>query len=255
MLQGITQTRSCVGMAPVFAIAAGMSASLANTSAAGLVSLYADAYVVQEGGQLFSVIDLYADLPSTAYQVYQVTSTGGGSVSLIGAPGWFQNDASGSCPGGGTWLPSVSLAYPSTDSFLTIGVPIDELPNFTIANPFLIASPGCGPTLGPNAGWINSNPTSLQGFASNVLLSNATMLESATMIGRFSVAGPLDSSAAIHITSFHVTYGPSFSPPLLASFDDVTFSYVPGPAAALPILLLATGGARGSRRREQGANR
>jgi hypothetical protein len=185
----------------------------------------------------------------------QVTSTGGGSVSLIGAPGWFHNDVSGSCPDGGTWLPSVSLAYPSTDSFLTIGLPADDLPNFTIENPFLMTSPGCAPTLGPNAGWINSNPTSLQGFASNVLLSNATMLESATMIGRFTVAGPLDSSAAINLTNFKVTYGPSFSPPSLVSFDDVTFSYVPGPAAALPLLLLAVAGARGSRRRKQLANR
>jgi len=51
-------------MAPVFATAVAFAASISSTGVAGFVSLYADAYVVQEGGQLFSVIDLYADLPS-----------------------------------------------------------------------------------------------------------------------------------------------------------------------------------------------
>jgi hypothetical protein len=251
MRQKVSPSHSGLLVAPVVATAVAIAASLSRTSSAGVVALYADSYVVQEGGQLFRVIDLYVDLPSTAYQVYQVTSTGGGSVSLIGAPSWFHSDASGSCPDGGTWLPSVSLAYPSADSFLTIGLPANGLPNFTIGNPFLSASPGCEPTLGPNAGWIDSNPTSLQGFASDVLLSNAATLESATMIGRFTVASPLGQSAAIHITNFLVTYGPGFSPPSFVSFDEVTFSYVPGPAAAFPLFLLAAGARRSRRARQR----
>jgi len=64
MLPMMRPSRSYLPVAALFAISLAFAASISSTGVAGFVSLYADAYVVQEGGQLFSVIDLYADLPS-----------------------------------------------------------------------------------------------------------------------------------------------------------------------------------------------
>lgn len=52
-------------------------------------------------------------------------------------------------------------------------------------------------------------------------LASARPGPSAMMLGRFAVAGA-QSAAAIHLRNFQVTYGPNFTPPSLALFDDVT---------------------------------
>ncbi len=213
---------------PVFMTSAVMAASISGSSAAGLVSLYADAYFVQEGGQLFSVIDLYADLPSLTYQVAGVA----GDVRLLGGSTWFHADAQGSCPNGGTWLPAItSVTHPLADSFVTIGSPLFGLPNATVLAPPFIDDPACSSFLGTGAGWANGYPPGFQGYATDITLHDGSQLLSATMLGRFSIAGLPANGAALTLQSFTIGYNFASTPPEVVVFDQATFSYVPAPAA------------------------
>lgn len=216
--------------------AAAITASIAGRSSGASVSLYADAYVIQEGGQFFSVIDLYADLPSPQWQVASVA----GDVSLLGGSTWFHDDTSGSSPSGGTWLPAVaSVTHPIADSFVTIGLPLFGLPNATVLAPTFVNDPPGSSFLGTNAGWANGFPPGFQGYATDIALHDGSSLRSATMLGRFSIAGIPTNGATLKLESFVVAYNFASTPPQWAVFDQATFAYVPTPATlgVLPAFL------------------
>ncbi len=219
--------RSYRAVVPLFTTAAATAAAVSSSAAASVVTLYADAYVVQEEGLLFSVIDLYADLPSLTYQVAGVA----GDVHLVGGSTWFHDDASGGCPSGGTWLPAIaSTTHPLADSFVTIGSPLFGLPNATVLGPTFIDDPACSSFLGTGAGWANGYAPGLQGYATDITLHDGSQLRSATMLGRFSIAGLPTNGAALTLQSFTVVYNFASTPPEWTVFDQATFSYVPAPA-------------------------
>jgi hypothetical protein len=221
-----------------------VAVAVCGSASAGIVSLYADAYVVNVGGQLFSVIDLYADLPGTGWQV----GNAWGDVSLLGGSTWFHDDATGLCPSGGTWLPVPSAAHPLADSFVTIGLPAQGAPNITLLAPTFISDPACSSFLGPGAGWLNPTAQTGQGKATDIALHDGSLLLSATMLGRFSVAGLPVGGSALNLRGFTIGAFFASAPPEYSEFNE-TFTYVPAPATVCFLAGLAFSSGRRRRQR------
>jgi len=67
--------------------------------------------------------------------------------------------------------------------------------------------------LGTNAGWANGNPPAFQGYATDVTLHDGSQLLSATMLGRFSIAGLPTGGAALKFAGFAVVFNIASAPP------------------------------------------
>jgi hypothetical protein len=147
------------------AASAGVIAATAlSVQAANFVEWQFDSYSVEVGGQLYSVIDVYAAFDGTTDTVLNVFNA---QVSNTGGTAFHHADSSTLSGVAGNWNVTQSLnlptlgVVPEIDSFVLVGGTPGSTGNTTALDPNF--DPSDAPVPPSDAGWFNSNPTNLQG--------------------------------------------------------------------------------------------
>lgn len=217
-------------------MAVGAAVGAATVARADFLGWAANGYVVVENGTEFAVLEVFAMFESTSDRLLNVFNS---NLVLTGAASFFQDDAAGTTPTGGAWLPLPSDTSPLSDSFVTIGQPAG-FANTTTLDPYF--TNGIGPSASnapsPDAGWYAIPPIH---FADMVTTNqNDTGSNLGVLVGRFTIVG-LESAATLKFLAT-AGYGDKM-PGYEEMTDDETFTYdivpAPGPMALLGLMALA----------------
>ena len=228
----------------LLALAGGVLAASSPASAA-FHGLVADQYKIVENGQTYCVVDLYVDMDAGN----TLSAVFGASIWLSGDAAWFHADSMSGGSVAGTWSPLPSASNPASDSFVTIGGLAAPYPdNATLLVPGF--PDGGSGDLGGNAGCFNSNPNNFSGLAKDIVRHDGSILQSAVMIGRFSVVGVTSQPRAVIVeeASFQWSSTPFGTSETSVVFGG-SFEYVPSPGAVLALVGGAPLLGRRSRRR------
>lgn len=206
---------------------------LSAAASAAFTGLVGDTYNVDQGGIIYSVLDVYANFDSDQDVLLNVFNTNLTNLA------WVHDDFLAD-----NWNPNLALS--AIDSWVAVGGSWGAGDNTTSGDPNFNGLNG--QDIPVNAGWFNSSPPNLQGQAGTPSFVNPNTPTDGffTIIGRFVIA-EVTSPTSLDIQSLSLTWNQGIgTPSQQATITDVSLAYIPAPGA---LALLGLAGLAGSRRR------